>query len=182
LVAEKTLYVQASNKFFALDTQSGRPLWTFDIYSRNYPYRALLIDNTVVFGSDVYFYGLQAQDGKLAWKYQAGGEFESSPAYEKGVYYVGCNDSYLYALTANGTVKWKHKTIGRIVSSPQLGSATVYFGSEDGNVYALDKETGKIKWKYLTKKGCVAAPSVVGGVVYIASNDHNLYAFSEDLK
>jgi outer membrane protein assembly factor BamB len=182
LVAEKNLYVQASNKFMALDIQSGSPRWSFDIYSRSYPFHALLVDGGVVFGSDVYFYRLQAQNGQLAWKCQAAAEFESSPLYENGSYYIGCNDSHLYAYTAAGKLQWKYKTIGRIVSSPQAGASTVYFGSEDGNVYAVDKATGKIKWKYLTTKGCVAPPLVAGGMVYIGSGDNNLYAFSEELK
>jgi outer membrane protein assembly factor BamB len=182
VLANNLLYVQASNKFFALEAASGKPRWTFDIYSRNYPRVTLLVDNTLLFGSSMFFYRLNAADGALLWKSKAGGEFESCPTYAHGVYLMGNNDSHLYAFTPDGKVKWKYKTIGRIVSAPQVGAAGVYFGSEDGNIYALDTATGTIKWKYRTGKGCVSSPAVANGMVFIGSNDNNMYGFSEDLK
>jgi outer membrane protein assembly factor BamB len=57
--------------------------------------------NGVVFvgANDDYIYALNAQNGALIWKYQTGGQVQSSPAVAYGTVYIGSNDNYLYAFS-----------------------------------------------------------------------------------
>ncbi len=115
--------------------------------------------------------------GELVWKFQTGGQVNSSPAISDGVVYVGSEDTYLYALDVqSGAEKWKFQTGGPIGSSPAISGGVVYFGSEDGYLYAVDIQSGKEKWKFQTGGPIGSSPAVSGGVVYFGGFDHYLYA------
>ncbi len=112
---------------------------------------------------DGNFYALDSTTGKLAWKFQTGGERR---------------------FTAPGIHGIRPKTemmpdpFDVFLSSPAIANGVVYFGSGDHYVYALDAATGALKWKFLTGDVVHASPAVADGVVYIGSWDRFLYALN----
>ena len=50
---------------------------------------------------DNRLYALDASTGDLLWRYETGGDVDSSPAVSGGVVYVGSDDDHLYAIAAS---------------------------------------------------------------------------------
>ena len=83
-------------------------------------------------------YALDAESGKLRWRFQTDGEVRSSPAIAGGLVYIGSNDDHLYALDAEvGDLVWKYETDDDIRVPVLSIGETVYFGSYDYNFYAV---------------------------------------------
>lgn len=205
-----TIYAGSyDGKFYALDTKTGNVKWKFategerrfeakglhgmqpktqtiadpfDIYLSS----PVLAEGNVYFGSgDGYLYALDAEKGKLQWKFKTGDVIHASPAYVNGVLFVGSWDSYFYAVDAkNGKEKWRfhggedpliHNQIG-FQSSPAVVDGVVYTGCRDAQLYALDAETGKEKWKFDNALSWViTSPAVVDGKVYFGTSDSSLF-------
>lgn len=132
----------------------------------------------VYFGSeDGNLYALDAQTGKLKWRYQTGDSIYSSPTVANGMVYFGSHDNKLYAVdAATGELKWSYKTQDFINSCPAVANGIVYFGSADNKLYALDAITGELKWSYKTRGRVLCSPSVEAGIVYCGSEDGYWYA------
>jgi len=118
------------------------------------------------------------------WDFPTGKKVYSSPSSspDGGTIYVGSNDSYLYALTADGRLLWKYQTGGEVFSSPAVGAdGTVYVGSLDEKLYAVDSN-GRLKWSYSTKGMVFSSPAIdeSSGTIYIGSSDGYLYALDLD--
>ncbi len=136
----------------------------------------------VYFGcGDHFIYALDADTGKLAWKFQAvGGMAYSSPTIRNGLLYFGSLDHIFYALDVeSGKVAWKFKTQGPIACSPCTDSERVYFGSKDNSVYALDLHTGELCWRFETRDWVASHPVVDKDSLFIGSFDRNLYCLEK---
>ena len=154
----------------------------FDVYLSS----AAVVGGTVYFGSgDRSIYALDAQSGKLKWKFTTGDVVHASPAVADGMVFVGSWDSYFYALDAGtGQLKWRFKTgddpdihnqVG-IQSSAAVADGMVYFGCRDSNLYALEERTGEKKWMVNNKGSWViGSPAVRAGKVYFSTSDSGLF-------
>jgi eukaryotic-like serine/threonine-protein kinase len=151
---------------------------------------AVFNDTVVVGGGDGFVYALNAQSGRLRWKFRTAGRVRSSPAVSQGIVYVGSYDGSLYAIAFDsGKLIWRYDTKGRslnsadfgfdrrsILSSPSVSDGTVYVGSRDSHLYAIDAATGKLKWlcDYETNDNmtwAVSSPAVRGELVYMGTAD-----------
>ena len=112
-----------------------------------------------------------------------GPDITSSPAVAaNGTVYFGSNDSFVYALNADGSIKWDRTTGGIIdMASPALGAdGTVYIGSDDMYLYALNGSTGAQKWRFAATTGISSAPAIgTDGTIYFR-DDNNLYALTDN--
>ncbi len=91
-------------------------------------------DKVIVARKDAYtVYCLSRTDGKLKWKFHAGGPIDSPPTVYKGLCVVGCRDGSVYCLnTANGRLGWRFKVSGverRVGSDNRLESPLAISGS-----------------------------------------------------
>ncbi len=195
--------------YYAVDINTGREKWKFktggekwiggkaywgmkpdDMYMDDlwdYFLSSPIIDMednnlTIYFGSsDGNLYAVQANDGKLKWKFKTNGIIHTSPAFYKGVVYIGSWDTYLYAVDAKtGTEKWKFKTgdqmpMSGIQSSPSVVDDIVYIGARDANMYALNASTGELVWKYFADNSWILSTAAVkDGVMYVGTSDSYL--------
>ena len=113
---------------------------------------------------------------KQLWVFSAEDEIRSSPTVVKGMVFVGCYDTNLYAVNAKtGDFVWKRATEGGIASSPVVWEDLVIFGSEDTKIYALDARRGTIAWTYATGGPVRSSPRIDGSQVFIGSDDQYLY-------
>ena len=208
-VAKGVVYFESyDNNFYAVDAASGKEKWhfqtggerrfaakhlhgvqpvaetmpdPFDLYLSS----PAVVSGTVYFGSgDQNVYALDAQSGKLKWKFATGDVVHASPAVADGVVFIGSWDSYFYALDAGtGEQKWRFKTgddpdthnqVG-IQSSAAVADGMVYFGCRDSTLYALSARTGEKKWT-IDNKGSwvVGSPAVREGKLYFSTSDSGL--------
>jgi eukaryotic-like serine/threonine-protein kinase len=211
-VSDGVVYFESyDGNFYAVDAAAGKEKWRFktagerryaakhlhgsqpvvetmpdpfDVYLSS----AAVVGGTAYFGSgDGNVYALEAQSGKLKWKFATGDVVHASPAVADGMVFVGSWDSYFYALDAeSGQLKWRFKTgddpethnqVG-IQSSAAVAGGMVYFGCRDSNLYALDERTGDKKWTVNNKGSWViGSPAVYAGRVYFSTSDSGmLYA------
>ena len=89
------------------------------------------------------------QQGKIVWRFDAGGEVYGAPALgQNGTIFIGSYSGYFFALSPQGTILWQFKYKGKLDQSNPLIDANgiIYFSPVVSNViYALYPD-GTIKW------------------------------------
>ncbi len=158
-------------------SMSMNDLWDFFLSS---PIVAM-IDNTpiVYFGSsDGNVYAVDANGGKLKWKFKTGGIVHTSPALYHGTIYIGSWDTWFYAIDARtGKEKWKFKTgkqvaMTGIQASATIGNGRVYFSARDAHLYALRADNGKLIWKYNAENSWILSTAAIkDNVLYVGTSD-----------
>ncbi len=145
-----------------------------------------IAQGTVYVGSgDHNVYALDAQTGRLRWKFTTGNVVHASPAVSRGVVYIGSWDRYFYALDArSGAVRWKFLTgndttifnqIG-IAGSATVAGGTVYFGCRDSHLYALNAATGALRWVHDDHGSWViGTPAAAGDAVVFTTSDEKKF-------
>ncbi len=117
------------------------------------------------------------ENSVLKWRFQTGGEIDSSPAIgTDGTVYVGSDDGYLYAINPNGIEKWRFKKFqtSSIDSSPAIGAdGTIYVGSDKGFLYAINPN-GTEKWRFGTAGSIISSPAIGSdGTIYVGPYDNS---------
>lgn len=130
-----------------------------------------LIDGTVV--------ALNADDGKLRWKSEAGGQFSAAPAADEHTLYVATEYPAGEKNAVRGTLRALSKDTGitlwmRTLQAPLRGSLAagpraVFAGAANGGVYAFDKRTGMTIWANTYGDEFDAQPMLDGDRLYIGS-------------
>ncbi len=112
---------------------------------------------------------LDANTGKLRWRYLLGGRVEAPPTIFRGLCLFGANDGWVYCLrAADGELVWRFRTAPeerRIVAYSRVespwpvpgvlvtGGVAYFAGGRHGRttdgilVYAMNPFTGKVLWK-----------------------------------
>jgi len=134
---------------------------------------------------------LNAADGKLRWKAEAGGEFSAAPtADERGVYAATrYGDATGNEAQIHGTLRALSKSTGvtlwmRTLPAPLAGSLVVgptalFAGGVDGRVYAFDKRTGLTLWINQYSERFSSQPTLSGNLLYLGSDDGTLFALDQ---
>lgn len=121
------------------------------------------------FGSEVL--ALEAQTGRVAWRFQTEGWVWSGPALAGDRLYVGDLEGNFYALqAATGQLVWRlapEQLDGPISGSPLVLDDTIYFTSESGSLYALDP-AGTIRWTIPIGGKLYAAPVSASDLILVA--------------
>ncbi len=162
VTATRVFITTRLGRCFALDRATGRVVWEYQ----------------------------SGPPAKLAWGFESGDVYTSSPVPAGGLVVFGARDGYVHALdAAGGSERWRFRTGGRVVSSPAVSSNTVFAGSMDGSLYALRLESGEPLWRFDTqghslnsgdfgfdRRTIQSLPAVADGVVYFGAKDGNVYA------
>ncbi|MFZ4536004.1 outer membrane protein assembly factor BamB [Propionivibrio sp.] len=107
-----------------------------------------------VVGSTVYAASkdgnlIRIDDGKLAWKINAGQPLSGGVGADQSMVVVGSPKGDLLAFaSADGKLLWKAKATSEILSPPALGDGIVVVRSGDNRLAAYDALDGKRKWIY----------------------------------
>jgi outer membrane protein assembly factor BamB len=138
-------------------------------------------DRTTVFlplGSGTLV-ALNAADGKLIWRAEAGGEFSAAPTTDERIVYAATQYSEPRQGNVHGTLRALSKTTGvtlwmRTLPAPLKGSLVagekaLFAGSADGRVYAFDKQTGLTLWINQYAEGFSSEPSRAGRRLYLGT-------------
>jgi len=176
---------------FAIDSSTGKPLWTFATQG------SIAIPPTVgptqVFvASDVgnthFMRAIDVKTGQLIWTYTRDQPPECMCSYQStltgGLLFAQTDGHSLYAFEPSGAVPskrlWSFDGDGALLTKPVLADGVVVVGSSDRTVYGLDAKTGKTLWTGTTGYAFTADPVVDGNVVVIGDQGGNIDGF--DLK
>lgn len=195
--------------YYAVDAQTGRLRWRFktggekklgrkglwgmqpNIFYMEDPFDFFIsspvVDGkrnqeTVYFGStDGILYALDAENGRLKWKFATSGAIRSTPCIYEGMVYFGSWDKYVYALDKDsGKLVWKYQTksdpenhlLEGIQASVTADKGRIFIGSRDGYFYSLDAKNGSLNWEYSTWPSWIASTSFVqDSIVFLGTSD-----------
>jgi eukaryotic-like serine/threonine-protein kinase len=154
--------------FYCLDRKNGRELWKLNPRQRNLDaatcdhcalkFNAPVIDNNVIYvGShDHNMYALDAQTGRINWRFTTGGAIMDAPAIVGGTIYVGSYDGYIYLLVSKTGKEVRRYLVPNsapmdtaqysgVYATPLIDASTIY--AVNGSLTALDIHNGEIKWQ-----------------------------------
>ena len=131
---------------------------------------------------------LNASDGKLNWKAEAGGVFSTTPIVDDRSVFVAQRYGEPTQQLAGGTLRALSKTTGvtlwmrtmpMAINAGLAVDANALFGaSADGNVYAFDKHNGQVLWSTQYQEEFTAQPLVSGDHVYFGSKSGTIRALN----
>jgi outer membrane protein assembly factor BamB len=132
---------------------------------------------------------LNATDGKLHWKAEAGGEFSAAPVADERSVYAATHYTEPEQKHVHGTLRALSKSTGvtlwmRTLPAPLAGSLAVgenalFAGGVDGRVYAFDKRTGLTLWINEYAEAFSSQPALAGHLVYLGSDGGSLLALDQ---
>ena len=197
LSMEESMLVHRTKTFTALMQGDGRFLWSFTTGARIKSSPAVVNGRVYIGPDDGYVYCLDANNGSLIWKSDAGGYIEahfdavtgirSSPIVVDDRLYVGSLDTNLYCLDAQLEMLFGHiKTDGYITSSPAVSDGAVYVTSQEPDAWcSLQDRCNKWRFHLETEITYVivadrgndlhVSPTVADGMVFVASNKDYYY-------
>ncbi|WP_128547346.1 outer membrane protein assembly factor BamB family protein [Larkinella soli] len=197
VVRNQVAYVGSlDSTFYAIDLDTGRPVWTRKIGGSIRSTACLHNDLIFFVGGNAVLYALEAGSGRVRWRFQTLGGilgerkydfadyYHSSPLLYRNLVCFGSGDGRVYAVDADtGKLVWSYPTGDIVHTSPVVQDDRLFIGSSDGNLYALNAQTGTLLWKfksvghrYFPKGEMQGSPVAANGLVYIGSRDYNLYA------
>jgi outer membrane protein assembly factor BamB len=190
-VAYGNIYLsQAEARVFALDAETGRPVWqrwfrghcqaSSPTVANGIVYQPLMPKGRCVDRSEPgMFVAMDARTGKVLWRFE-GPPTESTALVVDNTVYFGSWDHNLYALNAKtGKLRWKFKADEELNGAPAYADDTVFVGSDGGRVFAVAARTGRLRWQAeaIRREYFYASPTVAYGRVFIGNTDGTVYAF-----
>lgn len=189
-LSEGVLYFGAGDgQFYALDVDSGKPIWTYELKAEGIAKPLVVGDTVYVLGGNNVAHALNAKTGKMLWVYNRreasnisirGG---SQPAVAGDLVFIGFSDGSLVALNKNsGTVAWeanlnRNKRFRDVDATPVIDGESLYVSSYDGALYALNRADGRILWT--VDDGGYDEALVQGNTLYYASSNGKIMALDK---
>jgi len=134
-------------------------------------------DTVYVGANDGTLSALDAESGKVRWKFPTGGEILSQPLVREGKVFFGSGDGGLYAVTVQGKLAWKYEAGAAVYSSPAWANGAVVCGTNAGDLIAVEAATGRLRWRCAEPNYAIeSAVHVAQGTVYAGAWDRFIYA------
>jgi outer membrane protein assembly factor BamB len=167
-----------SNVVWALERDTGRPLWQFGDAAGQYVEGGAFGGGLFVIGnSDGNVYALDAESGLQRWVFETGHRVWATPLIVSDTVYIGSMDRHLYALNlSDGQVRWDFHAEGAFAGTPASRGDTLYIGAFDDRLYAIDAQTGAERWRFAGENWFWGSPVVRDDTVYAADVNGNVYA------
>jgi outer membrane protein assembly factor BamB len=131
---------------------------------------------------------LNASDGKLNWKAEAGGVFSAIPVVDDRSVYMAQRYGEQSDKPVGGTLRALSKTTGvtlwmrtlpvALSAGLAVDATAVFAATSDGTVYAFDKRTSLVLWSCQYPEEFTAQPTVAGNNVYFGSKSGTVRAFN----
>jgi outer membrane protein assembly factor BamB len=182
-IADKAVYVGTTRGvFYALDRQSGTPLWKF-VTDGN----ATLLTPPILSGDRLCFestdnnlYALSYHNGQLRWKFNRpdGSLGYSGPAVEGDTIYIA-GETTLYSLDpTSGKQNWKAYIGGKSQSIPLADTERVYVGGDGTGLNAFSRKDGSLAWMFRGKSegDWFGTPLLASGTIYVSTYRRFVYA------
>lgn len=138
----------------------------------------IVVGERVLVGcTDLHFYCLARNDGKVLWRFPASGKISRSAAYVSGRVYFASEDGVLWCLEIeSGRLCYQRSLAGRTISAPALDDGTLFLGDMEGNATAWRAADGDLLWTYQAPEALWCSPAADQERIYFTSLDRHLYA------
>ncbi len=153
-----------------------QPIWTFAC-ADDVRGTARYARGIVYFGSyDHHLYAVNADSGKLVWKYQTDGGIVSRPAVMDDSVFIGSEDNRLHVVSAkSGSILWTYYTNGPVRSSPFVAHGHIFIGSDDMSLHAININGGRGIWQIETMAEIRSTPFVTQDEIYAGNESGEFY-------
>jgi outer membrane protein assembly factor BamB len=174
-----------SGTLWALDAETGRPLW-YDDRPWGMPHPSPAIDpateRLVIGSNDGVVYAWEFPSLAFAWSFETGRPVKGTiPTYEGGAF-VGSWDGHVRRLNLeDGSLEWRYETGAVTMSNPGVDpdAGVVYVGSDDRHVHALDAATGDRLWATNINGSIIGSVNVTPECVLVGSYDRHVYCLEK---
>lgn len=165
-----------------------KPRWSVRLADIDIAHRVYAAAQVIVADGRCYIgcksgalFALDAESGKVAWKFQAGGAILHTVGYEKGKVFTAAMDGCVYAVDARtGRQLWKFSSGRRYGFSTAvlLAEGKVFIADRGGVLYALDQKDGSKFWQYDAGAPVYQSAAYNDGRVYFGSEDVRVHSVS----
>lgn len=203
VTADGVVYAGSGDgRMYAIDLRSGAEVWRFDCGSPIHS-TAALSDTLVVFQDRAgRITALDRRAGTkrwelrtgaalpLAWGYESGDHFVSSPVITGSTVVVGAADGRVYSLRlADGSLQWSTSLGEPLRSSVAVDREQVIAATMNGRIVSLSRRDGTQQWAFTTegagldsskfgfdRRSIQSSPALTDDTMYAGSRDGKLYA------
>jgi len=184
-VSDGIAYIKLYDTLYALDSQTGRLIWSKPTLSSDHSSPAvaydMVFDSTGNYpdcpGCGVVAYDAKTGDEKWRMNLLLGAR---GPNVYKNVVYFGSDDHYVRAVNAyTGDLLWTSPYLNDGVTAvPAVANGKVFVGTWTNKLYALDVNTGTKVWEFRPDIGGVmfSSPSVINSTIYMGTGLDRLLA------
>jgi len=172
-IANGVVYLASLDKhLYALDLATGKQKWKVKLgamrASPSFKGNRIYVGNL-----EGVFHCVNAEDGKIVWKFEAEGEIQAAANFHGDNIIFGSHDSNLYCLSPDGKKVWNVMVDGPInAAAAVVGDRTFATGCSDGVLHVIDAVKGKDLGSIDLGGQTIATAAVVGDWVY-ASMESN---------
>jgi len=149
IIADRRLFVAThAGNVYALDAQSGQPLWRFATQG-SFLHAPAVADGLAVAGcTDGNLYALDTGTGRLRWSvFASPGGFSASPAIADGKVFIGSRQGESLAVELEtGRIVWRQSFGVPIRQTAAVADGQVFMTAEDLRVRCLEAGTGQVVW------------------------------------
>ncbi len=172
-VADGTLYVAGSHRFYAIDAVSGTPIWSVALVAPNWSSPAVANGIVYIATHSGTLYALDTATGKTLWSSKLGTTKPGSPTVSGGQVFIEDYSGDTYAFNArSGKLLWEtvEPDDQAMYGAPVVTNGIVIF-PDLLNIHAYDVRTGLEIWE------CPYGSAYVVGS--LTTDGQNVYVFGK---
>ena len=195
-MGDVVLIGSCAGTFFALDRQTGKVRWSYDIgqdgNQTSFHGSPLVVNDQVITGTDGggigHIYAFQIATGKVRWKYPITKGAPNSIGVPSDILRISNNivgvafgDELISLKAQTGQVNWtftsgpSESKFRQWPQSPAVGVDRVFFGGINGTVYALAAQSGEVIWKRDLGSRVSTNLTVEGNAIYAGTANGNIF-------
>lgn len=192
IIFKDSVIVGSSNDgIAALYRKNGKRKWFFPVRHGVEASGTVYLGQRVIFGAkDGYIYSLDANTGKMIWKFFAKAEVLSDVLVHDGAIYVLSGANVLYKIDADtGKQNWVYSRVQRTRFSVRGGSkalaynGSLFIGFSDGFFVSLKLTDGSLNWERKLGTGgrlqdVDTSPVRSASSLFVSSYDGALYSLN----
>ncbi len=188
LIKKNTVYVgNLGGFFYAIDLLSGEKKWKHEASNQIMAAANYWKDGEslyILIGAyDFYLYCLEANTGRIVWKYEALDYINSVVSISGNKAVFGGCDGHLHVVDlTSGKAAQKTEVASYIAGSAVLESNLAFVGDYDGKFWSIDFIEGEINWSFERESRelpYIASPAIIGSMVIAANRDRFVYCLDK---
>ena len=173
----------AKSKIMAMDVVTGETVWSTSRPVPNSWASPIVItrngSDQIITSADPWVISYDPATGKELWKAQCmRGDVATSPTFANDLVYVGCDQSCVAAIKADGSgdvteskIAWKNEDTGLPDLCSLLCDGPQVYTLAHGVLYAFDAQTGQSLWSKKTDGEFQASPACVNGKIHLLTTE-----------
>lgn len=176
---ENLYFVGSSNTLYCIDRQ-GQFVWKkkFDQTITS----PLTVDSRKVYlGTEKgQFFALKGKDGRVLWKYRAGGALRTQSVVTTDKVIFGCDNGSLYFLSLNGKFLGKDELKEKTAPTLKKEDEILYFGTEGEHIYSYHLKKRRVRWEVELGSPSYTPPVIKGKRLFFLCWNGVLYCLNKN--